>query len=70
MQSLHDGSRWVHTPLRISVFIDAPRPAIDAIIEKHEVVRRLIDNEWIFLFQIDSERKGIQARHRGGWRAA
>jgi uncharacterized protein YbcC (UPF0753/DUF2309 family) len=67
LQSLHDGDRWVHTPLRISVFIEAPRDAIDAIVEKHALVRRLIENEWIFLFQIDAEGGGIQARRRGGW---
>ncbi|MEZ4279879.1 MAG: DUF2309 domain-containing protein [Myxococcota bacterium] len=67
LQSLHDGRRWVHTPLRISVFIDAPRPAIDAIIEKHALVRQLIENEWIFLFQIDAEGGGVQARRRNGW---
>ena len=25
MQSLHDGEKWIHTPLRLSVFIQAPR---------------------------------------------
>jgi len=67
MQSVHDGERWVHTPLRLSVFIEAPASAIDAIIAKHEVVRRLIDNEWIFLFRIDPERRMIQARRSGAW---
>lgn len=70
LQSLHDGRRWIHTPLRISVFIDAPRAAIDAILEKHELVRQLIENEWIFLFQIDAESGAIQARRRSGWVAA
>lgn len=70
LQSLHDGERWIHTPLRLSVFIDAPRAAIDAILDKHELVRRLIENEWIFLFQIDAESGGIQARRREGWAAA
>ena len=27
MQSIHDGERFVHTPLRLSVFIEAPRCA-------------------------------------------
>ena len=29
LQSLHDGERWVHTPLRLAVFIEASREAID-----------------------------------------
>ena len=28
LQSLHDGERWVHEPLRLSVFIEAPESAI------------------------------------------
>jgi len=67
MQSLHDGQRWIHTPLRLIVFIEAPRSAIDAIIEKHDVVRRLIENEWIYLFQIDPEQRVVQARRGGTW---
>jgi uncharacterized protein YbcC (UPF0753/DUF2309 family) len=44
MQSIHDGERWVHTPLRLSVFIEAPRNEIDNIIDKHAVVKQLVDN--------------------------
>ena len=69
MQSLHDGQRWIHTPLRLSVFIDAPLHAIDAIIDKHEMVCRLLENEWIFLFQIDPDRHVVQARRGGHWTA-
>ncbi len=67
MQSLHDGKRWIHTPLRLSVFIDAPRAAIDAIVEKHAMVRQLIENEWIFLFQIDAPDQRLYASRRGRW---
>ena len=44
LQSLHDGERLRHTPLRLSVFIEAPRDAIDAIIAQHAVVRDLVFN--------------------------
>ena len=67
MQSLHDGRHWVHTPLRISVFIEAPCDALDAIIAKHKIVRQLIENEWIYLFQIDSPRQRVFARRQGTW---
>lgn len=67
LQSLHDGTRWMHTPLRLSVFIDAPLQAIDGVIAKHATVRQLIENEWIFLFQIDSAAWKIRALRRGGW---
>ena len=32
LQSLHDGRQWVHEPLRLSVFIEAPAEAIDNVI--------------------------------------
>ena len=53
MQSLHDGENFVHTPLRLSVFIEAPRAEIDRIIDKHAVVKQLVDNGWLFLFHIE-----------------
>lgn len=64
-QSLHDGNRWMHTPLRLSVYIEAPRAAIDKIIEKHENVFQLIHNRWIHLFNIEGKRIS-QFRH-GQW---
>jgi uncharacterized protein len=70
LQSLHDGTRWVHTPLRLAAFIEAPRAAIDAVLRKHERVRHLADHEWIFLFQIDPEGGGVHAYRRGAWARA
>jgi uncharacterized protein YbcC (UPF0753/DUF2309 family) len=67
MQSLHDGARWVHTPLRLSVFLEAPRSAIDAVLDKHATVRALADNGWISLFQIDDEECAIYAMHGRSW---
>jgi len=55
LQSLHDGQQWQHTPLRLSVFIEAPQTAIDSIIAKHAVVRQLVENQWLHLFQIDAK---------------
>jgi uncharacterized protein YbcC (UPF0753/DUF2309 family) len=68
IQSLHDGDRWVHTPLRLSVFIEAPRPAIDRVLEKHSKVRELVDNEWVHLFQFDASARTIHVRRNGTWR--
>jgi uncharacterized protein YbcC (UPF0753/DUF2309 family) len=50
-QSLHDGQRWVHEPLRLTVVIDAPVEAIERVIGQHEVVRQLVDNGWLHLWQ-------------------
>ena len=66
-QSLNDGKRWVHEPLRLTVVIDAPQPAIDAVIRKHAVVQQLLDNGWLYLWRFDET--GLQQYEPGGWRA-
>jgi uncharacterized protein YbcC (UPF0753/DUF2309 family) len=68
-QSVHDGERLRHTPLRLSVFIEAPRAAIDAIVERHEAVRSLVDNGWLHLLRIDSDSDSpvIEQRRQGSW---
>lgn len=63
LQSLHDGTRWMHEPMRLNVVIEAPQHAIDDVIAHHNEVRELVDNAWIHLFQIDEDghvnRRGI-----------
>jgi uncharacterized protein YbcC (UPF0753/DUF2309 family) len=66
-QSLHDGERWVHEPLRLTVVIDAPRQAIDRVIEKHAVVQQLLDNGWLHLWR--HEGTEMQAYASGSWTA-
>jgi uncharacterized protein YbcC (UPF0753/DUF2309 family) len=66
-QSVHDGERFVHEPLRLSVMIEAPVEAMNAVIAKHESVRQLVDNGWLHLFAID--RSGaVSQRYAGGLR--
>jgi uncharacterized protein len=52
-QSLHDGKEYQHIPQRLNVIIDAPIEAINSIIAKHEMLKNLFDNDWIFLLGID-----------------
>ena len=66
-QSLHDGRRWAHTPLRLSVFIEAPCAAIEAVLTKHAKVRHLVENEWLYLFQLDSAALSVSAYRAGRW---
>lgn len=54
-QSVHDGARHVHDPLRLSVCIEAPRAAMTDILKRHEGVRDLFDNRWLHLFAMDEE---------------
>ena len=49
-QSVHDGERLIHEPVRLNVFIAAPIEAIDGVLAKHTAVRELVDNRWVHLF--------------------
>ncbi len=62
-QSVHDGERLVHEPLRLSVVIEAPLPAINAVIARHAGVRDLVENGWIHLFALTDD--GVVLRHAG-----
>lgn len=52
-QSLHDGKRWVHEPLRMTAIIDAPPHAIERVLHERNEVRRLVDNGWLHLWRFD-----------------
>jgi uncharacterized protein YbcC (UPF0753/DUF2309 family) len=67
MQSLHDGKRWVHEPMRLSVYLQAPQAPIDEIIAKHQLVREMLDNGWLHLFRLDDEGGISQRRPDVGW---
>jgi len=54
-QSVHDGERYVHEPLRLSVCIEAPREAMSEILGRHADVRALFDNRWLHLFAMNDE---------------
>jgi uncharacterized protein len=67
-QSIHDGRRLQHEPLRLLVVIEAPRGAVGAIIARHASVRSLVDNKWLNLLVIDGERF-FRYSPSGDWRA-
>ncbi len=62
-QSLHDGERDMHEPLRLSVIIAAPHQRIEAVLRKHAHLRALVDNDWLHLCQYEN---GILSRYRQG----
>ncbi|RCS59304.1 YbcC family protein [Parvibium lacunae] len=69
LQSLHNGERWMHTPLRLTVCIEAPQAPMTAIIDKHPLVRQLLDNGWIHLFQMAAapSKPAIARYNQGQW---
>ncbi|MEI8018080.1 MAG: DUF2309 domain-containing protein [Schlesneria sp.] len=52
-QSVHDGKRFQHEPLRLLVVVEAPRTAIKQIVMKHAQVSHLVTNGWLSLLALD-----------------
>ncbi|HEX7689382.1 MAG TPA: putative inorganic carbon transporter subunit DabA, partial [Burkholderiaceae bacterium] len=67
-QSVHDGTRLRHEPLRLAVFIEAPRAMIDAVLRQHAKVRLLVDNGWLHLLRLDAASAFVERYDRGLWR--
>lgn len=67
-QSLHDGERWVHEPLRLTVIIDAPKAAIETVIAKHAVVKDLLNNRWVHIWRFATS--GFERYSSGMWSPA
>ena len=64
-QSLHNGERWVHEPLRLTVVIDASKNIIENIVSKHLVLSQLVDNGWLHLWRFDES--GLMQYNQGEW---
>ena len=67
IQSVHDGEHWRHQPVRLSVYIAAPREAIERIVNDHLAVKQLIDNGWLYLFAWNPKEREIAQYERGQW---
>jgi hypothetical protein len=67
IQALHDGERWMHAPLRLSVFIEAPHEAIDRVLAQHGKLSQLVEHEWLHLYRLDRVERAVYARRHGAW---
>ncbi|NDW20508.1 YbcC family protein [Alteromonas hispanica] len=65
-QSLHNGTRWVHQPQRLSVYIVAPNHKILEIVNKHTMLQELINNDWLYLFSWEKQAV-IERLYKGKW---
>lgn len=65
-QSVHDGARVVHEPMRLAVVLEAPVAAITAVLAKHAHVRALADHGWLHLVALDDA--GAARRYLGDLR--
>jgi len=64
IQSVHDGTRFVHEPLRLNVFIAAPPEAMNTVIAANEMVRQLADNRWLHLYALADDGR-VASRYDG-----
>ena len=65
-QSVHDGARLMHEPLRLTVAIAAPQSAMEDILSRHPNVRALFDNGWLRLVQLDDQGQMVARRLGAG----
>ena len=52
-QTIHDGERLMHEPLRLTVMIEAPREAISISWNGTTMCARCFDNGWLHLFALE-----------------
>ncbi|WP_369600822.1 DUF2309 domain-containing protein [Hahella sp. SMD15-11] len=64
-QSVYTRDDWRHQPVRLTVLIDARRETIDSILSRHEILRHLLEHDWIHLWRLTTA--GYESRLRSGW---
>lgn len=67
LQSIHDGEKFVHEPRRLTVYLEAPRERVMAVLAAQPSVRQLFDHGWIHLVVLENT-----SAHRytpAGWTA-
>ena len=63
-QTVHDGDRLRHEPLRLTVMIEAPTEAIGDVLRRHDGVLALFDNGWLHLLALEDGQ--VAGRYRPG----
>lgn len=67
-QSVCDGDRLLHEPLRLLAVVQAPLARIDMIVERNPVLQRLFGNDWVALAAREETGQPWQRWTRAGWR--
>ncbi len=68
VQTVFDGEKPYHEPMRLFVIIEAPRERISMIISRHDILKRLIGNHWINLVALDPGTREFFFHHpQEGW---
>ncbi|RKN41137.1 putative inorganic carbon transporter subunit DabA [Micromonospora endolithica] len=70
LQSVGDGTRTVHDPLRLLAVIHAPRHLVETVLGRNPALRQLVDGGWMSLTVVDPRTGGWNAVPPGGSRHA
>ena len=53
LQSVNDGAKHYHEPIRLLAIIEAPTSRISRVIQKHTLLQHLFHNQWVNLVAVD-----------------
>ena len=68
-QSVHDGEKLIHEPLRLHACIAAETEVIDGILQRQEHVRHLVENGWVHLIALGADgRLWARRKSDGTWK--
>ncbi|BDX31635.1 UPF0753 protein [Mycobacterium antarcticum] len=68
-QSVADGDRLLHEPLRLLAVIQAPLDRIDAVVDRNPILQRLFGNDWVGVAARSDAGRPWQRWTTAGWRS-
>jgi uncharacterized protein YbcC (UPF0753/DUF2309 family) len=68
-QSVADGDRLIHEPMRLLTIVQAPLDRIDSIIERNTVLQELFGNGWVALAARGAAEEPWMRHTHHGWKA-
>jgi len=66
-QTVLRGKEYFHKPVRLIVFIEAPRELVESVVKRVWKVRELVVNGWINLVVYDPEEGKVLRFYKGTW---
>jgi len=67
-QSVSDGKKLLHEPMRLLAVVEAPLDRIDTICDRNPILQRLFGNDWIALAARENPTEQWQRWTHAGWR--